>query len=182
VLEHLEKIDPARPLTLEEARPKIVEALKKQNLQQVTKMKAALVAQQLRDELKKGKSLADVAAQGDVKLEKIPPFALVDTPPGATPAPKPEAKEEAPDMRYIKQNASGLSPGEVSEYIGTPDGGLLVALEKREKLDDAQFEKARTFLEERELTNQGQIVFYEWLRERRRAAGVAEAKPATKPG
>jgi len=25
-------------------------------------------------------------------------------------------------------------------------------------------------------------VFYEWLRERRRAAGVAETKPATKPG
>jgi hypothetical protein len=182
VLEHLEKIDPARPLTLEEARPKIVEALKKQNLQQATAMKAALVGQQLREELNKGKSLADAATQAGVKLEKIPPFALVGTPPGATPAPKPEAKEEAPDMRYIKQNASGLSPGEVSEYIGTPDGGLIVALEKREKLDAAQFEKARTFLEERELTNQGQIVFYEWLRERRRAAGVEEPKPATKPG
>ena len=75
-----------------------------------------------------------------------------------------------------------MSPGEVREYIPTPDGGLLVVLEKREKFDAAQFEKAKTFLEERELKNQGQIVFYEWLRERRRAAGVAEAKPATKPG
>jgi len=182
VLEHLEKIEPSRPLTLEEARPKIVEALKKQNLQQTTATKATQVAQQLREALKEGKTLADAATQAGVKLEKIPPFALVDTQPGATPAPKPEAKEEAPNMRHIKQSASGLSPGEVSEYIPTPDGGLLVVLEKREKFDAAQFEKARTFLEERELKNQGQIVFYEWLRERRRAAGVAEAKPATKPG
>jgi len=182
VLEHLEKIEPARPLTLEEARPKIVEALKKQNLQQTTATKATQVAEQLREALKEGKTLTDAATQAGVKLEKIPPFALVDTQPGATPTPKPEAKEEAPNMRHIKQSASGLSPGEVSEYIPTPDGGLLVVLEKREKFDPAQFEKARTFLEERELKNQGQIVFYEWLRERRRAAGVAEAKPATKPG
>ena len=182
VLEHLVKIDPARPLTLEEARPKIVEALKKQNLQTTTALKATQVAQQLREELKNGKPLADAAAQADVKVEKIPPFALVDTPPGATPAPKTEVKEESPDMQYIKQSASGLKPGEVSDYIGTHDGGLLVILEKRETLDAAQFEKARAFLEERELTNQGQIVFYEWLRERRRAAGVEETKPAAKPG
>ena len=182
VLEHLVKIDPSRPLTLEEARPKIVEALKKQNLQQAAALKANQVAQQLREDLKNGKSLADAAGQAGVKVEKIPPFALVDTPPGATPAPKPEAKEESPDMRYIKQSASGLSPGEVSDYVSTREGGLLVILEKRENFNAAEFEKARAFLEERELTNQGQIVFYEWLRERRRAAGIAEKKQPGVPG
>ena len=57
-------------------------------------------------------------------------------------------------MQYIKQTASGLSPGDVSDYVNTPEGGLLVVLEKREELDAAQFEKARTFLEERELNEQ----------------------------
>ena len=74
-------------------------------------------------------------------------------------------------MQYIKQSASGLSPGNVSDYVGTPDGGLIVVLEKRETIDPAQFEKARAFIESRALTNKGQVVFYEWLRERRRAAG-----------
>ncbi len=181
-LAHLVKVEPARPLTLEEARPKIVEALKKQNVQQMVAMKATQVAHQLRDDLKIGKPLEQAAAQAGVKAEKIPAFALADDPIDAAPAPKPEAKNESPDMPYIKQSASALSPGGVSDYVGTPDGGLIVVLEKRETIDPAQFEKARAIIESRELANKGQVVFYEWLRERRRAAGVAETKPATKPG
>ena len=176
------KIEPSRPLTLEEARPKVVEALKKQGVQQMVAMKASEAAHQLRDDFGSGKPLAEAAAKAGLKIEKIPAFAMVDTPPGATAAPKPETKNESPDMQYIKQTASGLSPGNVSDYVSTPDGGLLVVLEKRETIDPAQYEKARAFIEGRELTNKGQIVFYEWLRERRRAAGVAETKPATKPG
>ena len=141
-------------------------------------MKAAQVTQQLRDDLKSGKTLAEAATQAGVKTEKVPAFALVDDPPGATPAPKTEEKNETPDLQYIKHTASSLKPGEVSDYVGLRDGGLIVVLEKRETLDAAQFEKARPALEERELTSRGQVVFYEWLRERRRAAGVAETKPA----
>ncbi len=84
-------------------------------------------------------------------------------------------------MPYIKSTASSLSPGSVSDYVSTPTGGLLVVLEKRETIDPAQFEKARVFLENRELTNKGEVVFYEWLRERRRAAGVPEKAPEVKP-
>ena len=180
-LAHLVKIEPSRPLALEEARPKIVAALKKQGVQQMVAMKATQVSHQLQDDLKIGKSLAEAAAQAGVKAEKIPAFALVDDPIDAPPAPKPEARNESPDMPYIKQSASALSPGSVSDYVGTPDGGLVVVLEKRETIDPAQFEKARTIIESRELANKGQVVFYEWLRKRRRAAGVAETKPATKP-
>ena len=181
-LAHLVKIDPTRPLTLEEARPQIVEALKKQGVQQMVAMKAAEVAHQLRDNLKSGKPLEEAATQAGVKTEKIPTFALVDEPPGATPAPKLETKNESPDMQQIKQSASALSPGSVSDYVSTPDGGLLVVLEKRETIEPAQFEKARTIIEEQALANRGQVVFYEWLRDRRRAAGVVEKKPETKPG
>ena len=181
-LAHLVKIDPVRPLTFEEARPKIVEALKKQKVQQMVAMKASEVARQLRDDLKSGKPLEEAAAKAGVKTEKIPTFALVDEPPGATPAPKPEKKDESPDMQQIKQSASALSPGSVGDYVSTPDGGLIVVLEKRETIGPAQFEKARAIIEKQALTNRGQVVFYEWLRERRRAAGVVEKKPETKPG
>jgi hypothetical protein len=176
-LAHLVNVEPARPLTPEEAKPKIVEALKKQSVQQMVAAKAAGVAQKLKDKLTAGKSFDEAATQAGVKLEKIAAFAMVDTPPGASPAPTPEKKDEAPDMPNIKSTASGLSPGSVSDFVSTSNGGLLVVLEKRETIDPAQFEKARSFLESRELTNKGEIVFYEWLRERRKAAGVPEKAP-----
>jgi peptidyl-prolyl cis-trans isomerase D len=178
---HLLKVEPSRPLTLEEARSKIVETLKKQQGQQRVAMKAGEVARTLRDELKSGKPLAEAAAQAGVKVEKIPPFALLDTLPGATPAPTPEPKSESADMAYIKQTASTLSPGDVSDYLNTPTGGLIVVLEKRETLGPAKFEQFRGKIENQALQNRSQVVFYEWLRERRRAAGVVETSAQNAP-
>ena len=76
-------------------------------------------------------------------------------------------------MPRIKQAASDLSPGDVSDYLSTPNGGLIVILEKRETLEPAEFEKSRVLIEGQALQNRSQIVFYEWLRERRHAAGCS---------
>ncbi len=178
---HLLNIEPARLLTLEEARPKIVEVLTKQEGQKMAAMKAIETAQKLREALKNGKTVEAAATEMGMKSEKLPAFALVDNLPGATPAPSPEPKAERPDMGQIKQAASSLSPGEVSNYVSTPNGGLIVVLEKRETLGPAVFDKSRSVLEERALTNKAQVVFYEWMRERRQAAGVAETKTVTAP-
>lgn len=175
------KVEPSRPLTLEEARSKVVEALKQQRAHQMVAMKASEVARKLRDEIKSGKPVGDAAAEAGMKVEKIPTFALVDTLPGATPSPTPEPKNETPDMPRIKQAASDLSPGEVSDYLSTPNGGLIVILEKREALAPAEFEKSRVLIESQALQNRSQIVFYEWLRERRHAAGVEEPRAQAAP-
>ncbi|MEO8044663.1 MAG: SurA N-terminal domain-containing protein [Spartobacteria bacterium] len=176
---HLLQTEASHPLTLEEARPKIVETLKKRNVRQALAVKAAEIAGKLREELKAGKPVAEAATAAGVQAEKLPAFALSDALPGTSPAPTPEPKEENPEMPYIKQSASSLSPGSVSDFVGTPNGGLLVILEKRETLGPEQFEKSRASLESRAMENQSQVVFYEWLRERRREAGVPEPKPAT---
>jgi peptidyl-prolyl cis-trans isomerase D len=181
-VEHLTKIEPARPLTLEEARPKIVAALTQERLQGLVAAKAAEAAQKLRDALKSGKSTDEAALQAGVKVEKVPAFALLDHASDVASAAKPEPKNEGPDMPYIKQTASEMKPGEVSDFVRMPDGGLLVVLEKREPIDAAQYESAHPFVEGRALRNKSQIVFYEWLRERRRAAGVEETKPQRAPG
>ncbi len=181
-IEHLTKIDPVRPLSLEEARPKIVEALKAERLQGLVAAKAAATAKQLREALKNGKSLEDAATQAGAKLEKIPAFALLDNLPGAAPAPTPNPKNQPPEMQAIKQAASEMNPRAVSDLVPLRDGGLLVVLEKREPLSAAQFESSRPFIESQALRNKGQVVFYEWLRERRRSAGVVETKPQEAPG
>ena len=58
------KVEPSRPLTLEEARSKIVEALKQQRAQQMVAMKASEVARKLRDELKSGKPVGGRRRRG----------------------------------------------------------------------------------------------------------------------
>ncbi len=136
----------------------------------------------MRDELKNGKTPEQAAADAGVKLEKLPTFALVENQPGQKPTPKPKnAPPEAPDMPYIKQAVSQMNPGEVSGFTRTPTGGLLVVMEKRAPIDPRQYEAARPIIENQAVENKSQIVFFEWLRERRRAAGVEENKPQTAP-
>ncbi len=176
---HLIDVQPSHPLTKEDARPRIVEALKKQASQEAVANKGNEVASKLREDLQSGKTIEQAATDAGVKPETLPPFALVDALPGVTPPPKPEKKDESPDMESIKQAASSLSPGTVSDYLNTAHGGLVVVLEKREDLGPAAFEKARSFLEDRTMDNKGAIVFYQWLRDRRHAAGITETEQPT---
>ncbi len=176
IIEHLSEIEAARPLSLAEARPKILQDLKAERVQALVAAKAEAAAKQLRDALKSGKSAEDAAQQAGVKAEKVPAFALVDNAPGAMPVTPPKAKQDTPDLPAIKEAVSDLTPGSVSELVPGPDGGMLVILEKREPLNATLFAAARPLLETRSLRNKEQVVFYEWLRDRRRAAGVEEHK------
>ena len=177
---HLTAIEEARPLTLEEAKPKIVEALRKERLHEMVSAKAAEVAQQIREKLKSGATPEVAIQQAGMKPEKIPPFSLVDEPmpvPKPSPSASPPAEQKpSPDLPAIKQTVANLHPGEVSPFLPTADGGLIAVLEKREPFDLAKFEQTRPLLEARILQNKRTIVFNEWLAERRREAGVALAK------
>jgi len=179
---HLKEIAEARPLTLEEAKPKIVEALRKQRITESLSAKAAEAGQQIREKLKSGATPEVAIQQAGLKPEKIAPFSLVEDPtpkpmtspsPGTSPTeePKPPA-----DFPAIKQGVAELRPGDVSPFLPTADGGLIAVLEKREPLDVAKFEQTRPFLEARMIQSKRAIVFYEWLMERRREAGVILAK------
>ena len=86
---HLLDITESHPLSLEEAKPKIVETLKSERLRELVSQKAAAVAQQMREALKAGTPLERVVQGSGLKLERIPPFSLVETP-----APKPETDQE----------------------------------------------------------------------------------------
>ncbi len=181
-VERLAKMMQARPLTVDEAKPKIVAALKEQRANTQLAAKADAVAKQLREALKSGKSIEEAAAQAGVKAEKLPAFALLDNAPGTTPAATPDPKMQTPEMQRVKQTVSQMSPGTVSEMVPQGENGMLVILEKREPLSDSQFATARPAFESRALENRGQVVFYEWLRDRRRSAGVQETSPLQSAG
>ena len=165
---HLVGITPSRPLTLEEAKPKIVEALKARKQRELITTRAANVAHDLGGALKAGDTLAKAAQKLNLKPEKLPPFSLADElEPKASPPP-----DKIPDLPVIKNAVADLHPNEVTDPIPTSDGALVAVVEKRDPPDPALAAANQASLAERILQGKRAMIFAEWLRERRRVAGV----------
>ncbi|MDQ6625868.1 MAG: peptidyl-prolyl cis-trans isomerase [Verrucomicrobiota bacterium] len=169
---HLEGITPAAPLALEQAKPKIVESLKKQRTSELVATKAAEMTAKVRAAAAAGAPPELAMQQAGLQAEKIPPFALADPP--ATPTePGKDPKPEAADLNTIKTAVAELNPGEVSDFMPTQNGGIIAALQSREKPADAGgVEQTRAAFNGRILRNKVEVAFREWLQERRHEAGV----------
>src|SRR5881394_3629759 len=68
----------ARPLTLEEAKPKIVDTIKKSKAREVMSTKGAEVVQQLREAKQSGQPLEAAVQKTGGKAEKIPAFSIIE--------------------------------------------------------------------------------------------------------
>ena len=170
---HLAGLEPARPLTLEEAKPKIVESIKSQRVREMVTARGAEVAQKVREGLKSGLPIEAALQQTGLPVEKIPPFALADRQPMPT-EPDKAPEPQAADLPMIKGAVSELAPGEVSEFIPTASGGVVAVVEKRDKPEAAVYEAGKASFEARILDNRRDAALQDWLRERRREAGVRD--------
>jgi parvulin-like peptidyl-prolyl isomerase len=83
--------------------------------------------------------------------------------------------DETPDLPTIKNAVAVLNPGDVSEFVPAGKGGLVVVLEKRAPADPSGYDAAKAQFESRYLLQRRGAVFTEWMRERRRVAGVSVA-------
>ena len=180
---HLAGISPSRPLTLEEAKPKIVDALKASRAREAVAAKGAQAAHDLREGLKAGEPLSFSAERVNVKAEKVEPFTLMEDAEAENPAKEnadknaPKDKKEPkqkrpPDFIAIKNAASSLQPGEVSDFFPWEGGGIIVVLEKRESPDEAKYRDKKNSLTERIQKDKREVAFYDWLREKQREAGI----------
>ncbi len=171
---HLAGIAEARPLTLAEAKPKIVDTLKADRERQLIVSKGMKAAHDLREGLKAGEPLSFAMEQVNVKGEKMEPFIVADNSDAKTAAEK--AKNEPPEMNEIKNVTAQLQAGEVSDFLSTPDGGMIIYLEKREPPDKATYAQNKAEFDQKYLRNKRQIVFYEWLHSRQVAANLQFVK------
>src|SRR6266516_380220 len=173
---HLTGITEARPLTVEEAKPKIVEAMKKSRAREVMSTKGAEVMNQLREATKPsaGAGLEAAIQKAGVKIEKIPPFELIEE--EKTKLEGKEPKNEPPDLAAIKDAVAFLNPGEISDFVPSVENGFIAVLEKREPSADANAGEKKAAFEKRLLDNKQRIVFFEWLRDRQQAAGLQFSK------
>jgi peptidyl-prolyl cis-trans isomerase D len=165
-------ITPPKQLTIEEAKSKIVDALKARQERELLNTRAAKVAHDLRDALKSGSAVANAAQKANVKLEPLPPFTLADE---LKPAPQ---SQKSPEIQTVKNAVVDLHANDVTEPIPTADGMLVAVVEKRDAPDPAQAAANRASLQERVERGKRTMVFYEWLQERRRVAGIVETPEA----
>lgn len=171
---HLTGVAESRPLTLEEAKPKIVDAIKTNREREAVSNKGAKAAHDLRESLKAGEPLASALAKVNLKADKLPPFSLADESEPGTDPNKPG--KESSDFPAIKRAVVDLTARGVSELWPVTDGGLIVVVEKREPPDEAKFRESKASFDERLLTSRRRAVLYEWLRERQREAGVLNSE------
>jgi hypothetical protein len=172
---HLTGIADARPMTLEEAKPKIVDTIKKSKTRELISTKGAEVVQQLRDAKQSGQPLEAAIQKAGGKAEKVPAFSLIEEE-------KPKSQEEEPkknepgDLPAIKQAVAFLKAGEVSDFFPSGETGFVAILEKREPLADGTAAEKKAAFEKRLLDNKRRIVLMEWLRDRGQAAGLQFTK------
>jgi peptidyl-prolyl cis-trans isomerase D len=176
---HLTGITEARPLTLEEAKPQIVNSLKKSRARELISTKGAEVVQQLREAKGSGQSLEATIQKAGVKAEKVPAFSLMDeetTESEGSEVKNQPQKNEPPDFAAIKNAVAFLSPGEISDFSPSGSDGFIAVLEKQEPSADSDKGEKKAAFEKRLLDNKERIVFYEWLHDRQQAAGLQFTK------
>ncbi len=170
---HLAGIIDARPLTIDEAKPRIVEAIKNARTHELVAIKGAEIVHQLRDatESPAGAGLEAAIQKTGLKAEKLPPFSLLEDP-TAKSNDKQEPKNESPDLIAIKNAVAEINPGGVSDFFPWEEGGVIAVLEKREPPDPAKDPESKAAFDQRYLGNKRTIVFHEWLRDRQVDAGL----------
>jgi hypothetical protein len=168
---HLAGVTESRPLTLEEAKPKIVETIKKSKGRERMSTKAAEVVQQLREAKQSGQPLEAAIQKAGGKAEKVPPFSLFEEEKPKSQDKEPKKNEPA-DLPAIKQAVAFLNPGEASDFFPAGENGFIAVLEKREPLADASATEKKAAYEKMLLDKKRRIVLMEWLRDRGQDAGL----------
>src|SRR6266496_581810 len=172
---HLTGVSEARPLTLEEAKPKIVDALKKSRSRELMSTKGREAVNQLREATKSGQPLEAAIQKTGAKPEKIPPFSLIEEEKTKSEDKEPK-KDEPADLTAIKDAVAFLNAGEISDFSPSGENGFIAILEKREPSTDANAAEKKEAFEKRLLDNKQRVVLYEWLHDRQQAAGLQSSK------
>lgn len=157
-------ISEVRPLTLDEARPQLVEQIKRERAQEALNLKAAEVRTKIDTELKAGHGFAEAATTAGVKAEVFGAFSQA------------EPKFDGTDAREVMMAAAELKEGALSPFTPTATGGVLIRVDKRPPIDDSKFAAQKEFLADNISQFSRETMFIEWLKNRRTEARVMVPK------
>ena len=151
-------VTPARPLTFEEAKGQLTESLKRERAQEALTLKGTEIRNKIESEIKAGKSFADAAQAAGAKAESFPAFS------------RREQQFEAPNAGEIMSTAAELNEGQLSSFVPTANGGVIVHVGKRPPIDDAKFAAEKAGIMENVAEFKRTSLFQEWLKLRRTEA------------
>lgn len=159
----LGQIIPAKPMTFEEAKARLTAEMTSERAKEALGLKAADLRVKITTAVQLGKPFADAAKEAGATVEAVPAFSAA------------EPKFEIADAQEIMGRATDMAEGQLSEFIPTSTGGLLLHIDKRLPLDEAGFEKDKALLAYNVDRNKTEGAFQLWLKERRGDAGLAGA-------
>ena len=163
----LTSVNPARPLTLDEARPRIEAQLRTQKAEQIFTADATSAANALRTAVTAGKSFAEAATAQKLKVEEIKNVVAA-------------AESTSPENQAIAGSTLLLKEGETSNLEGAPWGAFVAQLQTRAPVDQMAFGARESQIRESLLRNKRDLLFMEWLRVSREAARIT--MPAGRQG
>ncbi len=156
----LSEVMESRALTFEEAREQLTAQLKDERARESMNLKATEIRNKIDAEVKAGKSFVEAAQAAGATAEQFPAFSMK------------EPKSDQPDASVIVGRAAEMAVNELSEFLPTGTGGLLVHVDKRQPVDETAFEQEKPMLVQGLERYKREAVFQEWLKARRQAANV----------
>ena len=160
----LSGITPATPMTLDDAKKQLTEELTAERANEALNLKAADFRKKISEAVTAGKSFADAAKEAGATPEPFPTFSQA------------EPKMDQPDAQEIMGRASEMNEGDLSEFVPTAAGGLLLHIDKHLPVDEAGFEKEKPMIVNNLDRLKKEAAFQQWLKGRRSAAGFSEVK------
>jgi hypothetical protein len=162
----LTKINEARPLTLEEATPRIRTALLSQKAAQQFSASSGAAYNAIKTALANGKSLQEAAASQNLSV--LPLTNIV-----------PAGESTSQEQRLLSASTLILKDGELSPLEQAPWGSFTIQLVSRGKASE-DLEKQNDTIREDILAGKRDLLFQEWLRTSREAARITT--PSTPQG
>ncbi len=161
VVLHLDGVAPARPMTLEEAAPRLRDLMTEERARAAMSRRADEVRTAVAAKLAEGVPFADAVKVAGVQAEVVPPFSVIDPP------------EDLEEGRALIRPAIEVAPGSLSAFLPGQTGGLIVFVDKPEPVDEADFASKKQEVSEGLLRRKQSILYQEWLY----AAGREAAPP-----
>lgn len=153
------EVNPARPLTLDEARPQIEARLRSQKSEQLFMQTATSALNSIQSALLSGKPLGEAATAQGAKVETLT---------GIVPA----AEDATPEQQLITASTLLLKEGETSNLLQAPWGAFAVRLTARGPADAKTFGEKESEIRSNMIRNKRDLLFAEWLRTSREAAKI----------
>jgi peptidyl-prolyl cis-trans isomerase D len=155
----LAKIEPSQPLSLEEAKDKVVAAIKAEKVRTGIESKAREVREKIDAEMHNGADFVQAAEKAGYKAETPPPFALAD----------PSGNVEIAGIMAV--NTVDLGEGGTSKLLENQDGGLIIHMLKKEPIDEQKYEDYKKAEYAQQNNRYETIAVREWLKVEQQRAG-----------